>query len=141
MLAMATARLENPAAYTSYQRWHAGGSTQEQETARGSSTDDPMSKLGTPKSPPIYPESDQPIRPDPKSHRRRVRSHDQQVKKSFEQAVAEEMARGCNEIVAGQRVMQAHGYSLEAEAHSPRCEALRKCRLANPRMFKALQSL
>src|SRR5262249_21806791 len=114
--AMSTSRSEEPRTYSAYQRCHATRVAQEQETSRGWSMDDPMSKLGYPKSPPIYPESDHPIRPDKNSHRRRVRRHDQQVKKSFEQAVSEEMARGCTEEVAGQRVMQAHGYTLEHES-------------------------
>src|SRR5262249_13765566 len=97
-IAMATARLENPAAYTRYPRWHVGATAQQQETSRGRSTDDPMSKLGTPKSPPIYPESDHPIKPDKNSHRRRVRHHDQQVAKSFEQAVSKRNGTGREHI-------------------------------------------
>jgi len=117
-IAMATARLENPAAYTNYQRWHASGTAQQQETSRGGSTDDPMSKLGMPKSPPVYPESDNPIRPDPKSHRRRDRHHDQQVvAKSFEEAVSNEMARGCTTYeVAAQRVVNTYGTTLPHES-------------------------
>jgi hypothetical protein len=170
MAAMSRARIEDPRTYTAYQRWHATGTAQEQETSRGWSTDDPMSKMGTPKSPPIYPESDHPIRPDKNSHRRRVRRHDFQVKKSYTELVREEMQRGCNEIVAGLEgdASDGYGHSLEPEsafiakgaaasydvqsrfhdladgfvdfdAHSPRCEAMRKARLCNERLYKAYQ--
>ena len=101
----------------------------------------------------------------------KLRQHEQQVKKSFEQAVAEEMARGCNETVAGQRVLQAHGYraldkrdtfiakGLAASAAvedkfykaagdvilrdglDSRMEGLRRARLENPKLWRALQSL
>jgi len=134
--AMVQARLLYPALFQSYQRWSSGGSAQAQQTAQGE-TSDQFNKLG---------------------------------RATFEQAVAKEMTRGCNETVAGQRVLQAHGYRaldkrddyiakglaaadevqsqfykaaddyVDAEAHSPRCEALRAARLANPGLFRALQA-
>jgi hypothetical protein len=73
MVAMTRARQENPKLYSAYQRFHATDTAQEQEMSRGWS--DGVSKMGTPKSPPIYSESDHPIKPDKNSHRRRVRHH------------------------------------------------------------------
>src|SRR5262249_61366797 len=96
--AMSTSRSEEPRTYSAYQRCHATRVAQEQETSRGWSMDDPMSKMRRKKSPPIYPESDHPIRPDKNSHRRRVRRHDQQVKKSFEQAVSKRNGTGREHI-------------------------------------------
>jgi hypothetical protein len=136
-----------------------------------------MSKLGKPKYAPEYPEADDQQlqrsgRDKLKSHRTgRVKLHDQSVKKSYEQLIAEERALGCNETVAAQRVLQAHGYRaldkrdsfirkglaaadavenrfykaaddiIERDELENRCLALQKARLENPRLFKALQSL
>jgi hypothetical protein len=86
---------------------------------------------------------------------------------TFEDLVGEQMAKGCNYEVAAQRVMQLHGAAaLHNRAFSKRvgraenaedellksaqdlwldgdtadrCDALRKARLDNPRLFKALQ--
>jgi len=158
--AMTQARLLYPALYQSYVN---GGTAQQQQTQRGK-TSDQLGKLGQPET---WPQSDHPIRPDPKSQRRRVRRHDQQVKKSFESAVADEMARGCTTYeVAAQRVVNAYGTTLphefvrkgvdvemsflekadeyiDADSTMPRTEALRAARLdpANKRLFKMLQSV
>ena len=135
--AMVQARLLYPALFQSYQRWSSGGSAQAQQTAQGE-TSDQFNKLG---------------------------------RATFEQAVAKEMTRGCNETVAGQRVLQAHGYraldkrdtfiakGLAASAAvedkfykaagdvilrdglDSRMEGLRRARLENPKLWRALQSL
>jgi hypothetical protein len=78
-----------------------------------------------------------------------------------EDLVSEQMMKGCNYEVAAQRVMQLHGSAavrhraiiddIEDQCHKraediwyddpelSRTEALRKARLANPRLFAALQ--
>jgi hypothetical protein len=116
--AMVTARLENPRLYDDYQQAHAASTTQEQAMSREWSTH-PVNKLGLPKTPPIYPDSEDTDLQDSgkqkaKTHRRRVKHHDQQVKKmrTYEDAVAGEMARGCNRVVAEQRVQHSHGNLL-----------------------------
>jgi hypothetical protein len=86
---------------------------------------------------------------------------------TFEDLVNVEMAKGCNYEIAAQRVMQLHGANAlhyrtinkraaraeDAEGElikraddiwcddpgMDRCEALRKARQENPRLFKALQ--
>jgi hypothetical protein len=115
--AMVTARVENPRLYDDYQRAHASDSTSAQSMSRVWSQG-PLNKLGLPKSPPIYPDSDDADLQDSgkvkaKSHRRRHRLHNQQVKKmTYEDAVAGEMARGCNRVVAEQRVQHSFGNLL-----------------------------
>jgi hypothetical protein len=118
MAALTTARLEQPALYTQYQQFHAGSTTQQQAMSRNWSTH-PVNKLGLPKTPPIYPDSEDTDLQDSgrkkaKTHRRRHRLHDQQVKKmmTYESAVAGEMARGCNRVVAEQRVQHSFGNLL-----------------------------
>jgi len=156
--AMSRARREDPQSFHSYQ-----GTT--------------VAKLGLPKHKPAEPDSDDQElqrsgRDKLRSHRTgRVRRHDQQVKKSYEQLISEECARGCNETVAAQRVLQAHGYRaldkrdsfiakglaasgvvedrfykaaddiIERDGLDSRMEGLRKARLENPKLFRALQSL
>jgi hypothetical protein len=76
-------------------------------------------KLGLPKTPPLYPESDlqdelaSSSRDKKKTHRRRIRRHDQQVKNmTYEDAVATEIAKGCSRELAEQCVLYAHGHTL-----------------------------
>jgi hypothetical protein len=116
--AMVTARVENPRLYDDYQLAHASDSTSAQAMSH-SWSQGPLSKLGKPKYAPEYPCSDDQDLQDSgkvkaKSHRRRHRLHDQQVKKSmtYESAVAAEMARGCNRVVAEQRVQHSFGNTL-----------------------------
>jgi hypothetical protein len=78
-----------------------------------------VKKLGLPKTPPLYPESDlqdelaSSGRDKKKTHRRRIRRHDQQVKKmTHEDAVATEIAKGCSRELAEQRVMYQYGNTL-----------------------------
>jgi hypothetical protein len=73
-----------------------------------------VKKLGLPKTPPLYPESDlqeelaSSSRDKKRTHRRHVRHHDQQVK-THEDAVADQMAKGCSRVVAEQRVLHLYG--------------------------------
>ena len=78
-----------------------------------------VKKLGLPKTPPLYPESDlqeelaSSSRDKKKTHRRRIRRHDQQVKKmTYEDAVATEISKGCSRELAEQKVMYAYGNTL-----------------------------
>jgi hypothetical protein len=78
-----------------------------------------VKKLGLPKTPPLYPESDlqeemaSSSRDKKKTHRRRIRHHDQQVKKmTYEDAVATEIAKGCSHELAEQHVMHQYGNTL-----------------------------
>jgi len=78
-----------------------------------------VKKLGLPKTPPLYPESDlqdelaSSSREKKKTHRRRIRHHDQQVKKmTYEDAVATEIAKGCSRELAEQRAMYQYGNTL-----------------------------
>jgi hypothetical protein len=78
-----------------------------------------VKKLGLPKTPPLYPESDlqeelaSSSRDKKKTHRRRIRHHDQQVKKmTYEDAVATEIRKGCSRELAEQRVMYQYGNTL-----------------------------
>jgi hypothetical protein len=76
-----------------------------------------VKKLGLPKTPPLYPESDlqdelaSSSREKKRTHRRRVRHHNQQVK-SHEDAVADQMSKGLSREIAEQRVMYAYGNTL-----------------------------
>jgi hypothetical protein len=114
--AMVTARLENPRLYEDYQRAHAASTTQQQAMSRGWSQG-PITKLGKPKYAPEYPESDlqdelaSSSRDKKKTHARRVRRHNQQVK-THEDAVADQMAKGLSREIAEQRVMYAYGNTL-----------------------------
>jgi hypothetical protein len=113
--AMVTARLENPRLYDDYQRAHAMQSTSQQGMSRIWSTA-PVSKLGLPKTPPIYPDSEDTDLQDSgrkkkKTHARRVRRHNQQVK-THEDAVADQMAKGLSREIAEQRVLYAYGNTL-----------------------------
>jgi hypothetical protein len=114
--AMVTARLENPRLYADYQRAHAASTTQQQAMSRGWSRG-PITKLGLPKTPPLYPESDlqaelaSSSREKKKTHARRVRRHNQQVK-THEDAVADQMAKGLSREIAEQRVLYAFGNTL-----------------------------
>jgi hypothetical protein len=122
--AMVTARVENPRLYDDYQRAHASDSTSAQSMSR-SWSQGPLNKLGKPKYAPEYPDSDDADLRDSgkvkaKSHRRRMRHHDQQVgKMTYEEAVATEIAKGCSRELAEQKVMYAYGNTL------PRCDILK----------------
>ena len=130
--AMATARREYPDVYQDYQQFNASTPTNEQATRRGNY------KIGKSTSPITY-----------------------------EDLVSDEMRKGCNMEVASQRVMQQHGSAalrhrflaieknyipigaqlteaaeaIMLEEDCSRTEALRKARLQNPSMYKALRSL
>jgi hypothetical protein len=113
--AMVTARVENPRLYDDYQRAHASDSTSAQSMSR-SWSQGPLNKLGKPKYAPEYPESDlqdelASSSREKKTHARRVRRHNQQVK-THEDAVADQMAKGCSRELAEQRVMYAYGNTL-----------------------------
>jgi hypothetical protein len=79
---------------------------------------EPIAKLGLPKSPPLYPESDDQHlmldsgRKKKKTHMRPARHHDQQVHKTYEDAVAAELQKGCSQIVAETRVTERFGQTL-----------------------------
>jgi hypothetical protein len=115
-VAMGRARMEQPALYTQYQQAHAMQSTSQQAMSRNWSTH-PVNKLGKPKLAPEYPESDlqdelaSSSRDKKKTHARRVRRHNQQVK-THEDAVADQMAKGLSREIAEQRVMYAYGNTL-----------------------------
>jgi len=153
-----------------YQSYIGRGTAQQLQTERGK-TSDQLGKLGQPET---WPLGDHPLKPDKHSQRRRVGRHNlrtpEHLKKSFEEAVSEQMARGASTYeVAAQRVVNLYGNTLQhesfitkgladsavvqsrfhdltdqfvdADAHSPRCEALRKARLVNAKLFKAYQSI
>ena len=128
--AMATARREYPDVYQAYQGFQASSPTNEQATRRGNY------KIGKSTSPITY-----------------------------EDLVSDEMRKGCNMEFASQRVMQQHGSAalrhrflaknyipieaqlteaaeeIMAEEDCSRTEALRKARLQNPSIYKALRAL
>jgi len=127
----------------------------------------PLNKLGLPKTPPIYPDSEDTDLQDSgrkkaKTHRRRVRHHDQRVKK-HEDAVADQMAKGLSREIAEQRVMYAYGNALPRsniakgagdtlvtsfmakcdqvmlDENRDRTEAMRRVRKRNEGLFDAFQ--
>jgi len=123
--AMATARLENPSVFTEYQAWHSGNTAQQQQTVQGETSG--------------------------------------QLNKAFEAAVDAEIRKGHNPRVAAQRVMNfgiwpnhasiakandayadlreaAEGLLNETDV-MPRTSALRKARLANEALYKALNTI
>jgi hypothetical protein len=115
-VAMGRARMEQPALYTQYQQAHAMQSTSQQAMSRNWSTH-PVNKLGKPKLAPEYPESDlqdelaSSSREKKKTHRRRVRHHDQKVK-THEDAIADQVAKGHSLTVAKQIVQYHYGNTL-----------------------------
>jgi hypothetical protein len=114
--AMVTARLENPALYTQYQQAHAlDRNTSEQTMARGDAQND-VAKLGLPKTPPLYPQSEHESTEEGgkkkvKSHRRPVRHHDQKVK-TFEDVVANLVGKGHRLDIARQITKHLYGATL-----------------------------
>ena len=112
--AMVAARLEYPRLYDDYQRGSAMQSTAAQSTSRGYSMD--VNKLGLPKTPPLYPESEHESTEEGgkkkvKSHRRPVRHHDQKVK-TFEDVVANLVGKGHRIDIAKQIATHLYGATL-----------------------------
>jgi hypothetical protein len=76
-----------------------------------------VKKLGLPKTPPLYPESDlqdelaSSSREKKKTHARRIRRHNQQVK-THEDAIADQVAKGHSLTVAKQIVQHHYGNTL-----------------------------
>jgi hypothetical protein len=164
--AMVTARVENPRLYDDYQRAHASDSTSAQSMSRGWSQG-PLNKLGKPKYAPEYPCSeDQDLqdsgRKKLKTHARRIRRHNQQVK-THEDAVADQMAKGHSLTVAKQIVQHHYGNTLPSsdilkgagdtlvtsfmakcdqvmlEENCDRTTAMRRVRKRNEGLFDAFQ--
>jgi hypothetical protein len=139
---------------------------QQQAMSRTFSTHD-VNKLGKPKYPPEYPDSEDQDLQDSgkvkvKSHRRRHRHHDQQVK-THEDAVADQVVKGHSLLIAKRIVQHLYGNTLpHAAIHKgddlvkiferqverimkrdgcSRTEAMRKARCESSYNFTAYQIL